>query len=246
MPRSDVTITTADGECPATFCTPEGSGPWPAVVLYPDAGGRRATMEDMAARVAGFGYAVLVPDVYYRAGAWAPFDLNTVFGDEDERKRLFTLMGGVTGANLETDAHAILGFFDARPEVSDTPIGTTGYCMGGRASLIVAGRLGDKVGAAASFHGGRLSADDPDAPIHLADKVKATVYVAGATDDGSFTAEDAEALDKAYTEAGVEHTIETYPGGHGFAVADHTGVYDEACSERHFAAMKDLYSAHLG
>ena len=43
----------------------------------------------MAAKLAGYGYAVLLPDVYYRSGDWAPFDMATVFGDESERNRLF-------------------------------------------------------------------------------------------------------------------------------------------------------------
>ena len=74
---------------PLRLFTPEGPGPWPGVVMYPDAGGVRDTFDQMAARLAGFGYAVLLPDVYYRSGDWAPFDMATVFGDERERKRLF-------------------------------------------------------------------------------------------------------------------------------------------------------------
>ena len=60
------TVTTADGTCPVTLHTPDGTGPWPGVVMYPDAGGVRPTFQEMAARLAGFGYAVLLPDVYYR------------------------------------------------------------------------------------------------------------------------------------------------------------------------------------
>jgi dienelactone hydrolase len=36
---------------------------------------------EMASRLASLGYAVLVPDVYYRSGDWAPFDMAGVFGD---------------------------------------------------------------------------------------------------------------------------------------------------------------------
>ena len=65
-------------------------GPWPGVVMYPDAGGARHTFPTWPTRLAGFGYAVLVPDVYYRDGGWAPFDMSRrVRPIEDERKRLF-------------------------------------------------------------------------------------------------------------------------------------------------------------
>lgn len=70
MPTTTDSITTADGTCRVTVATPEGAGPWPGVVLFPDAGGLRPTMEEMAAKLAGFGYVVLVPDVYYRNPGW--------------------------------------------------------------------------------------------------------------------------------------------------------------------------------
>ncbi len=66
MPRTELTITTPDGECPATLHTPHGEGPWPAVIFFVDAGGTRPVMAEMADHVASLGYAVLLPDVYYR------------------------------------------------------------------------------------------------------------------------------------------------------------------------------------
>src|SRR5882757_8313348 len=52
MPTINDTITTPDGTCPVTFATPDGAGPWPAVVMYPDAGGVRDVFRDMAAQLA--------------------------------------------------------------------------------------------------------------------------------------------------------------------------------------------------
>ena len=76
--------------------------------------------------------------------------------------------------------------------MSGSAIGTTGYCLGGRMSLVAAGGLGRKVAAAASFHGGRLAvAGDPSSPHLAADRITATVYVAGAADDDLFTTEQA-------------------------------------------------------
>ena len=108
--------------------------------------------------------------------------------------------------------------------------------MGGRTSVIVAGRQPDRVAAAGSFHGGGLVTDDPNSPHLLADRMKATVYVAGAENDGGFTAEHAETLDKALTAASVEHMVEFYPAGHGFAVPDNP-PYDKAAADRHWAAL---------
>ncbi len=133
MPRTDVTIPTADGECAATLHTPDGAGPWPAVILFPDAGGVRDTFLGMADRLAGLGYATLLPDVYYRYGGFEPFDMATVFSDPDQRKRLGEMVGSLTNDRIVADAGAFLDFLAGRPEVAGDGVGTTGYCMGGRA-----------------------------------------------------------------------------------------------------------------
>jgi carboxymethylenebutenolidase len=244
MPNITDTVTTADGDCAVHLFTPDGQGPWPGVVIYPDAGGVRDTFDEMAARLAGFGYAVLLPDVYYRLADWAPFDMKTGFSDPEQRKRLMSMIGSLTPEKAAVDAGAFFDYLAGRPEVSGDKFGTTGYCMGGRLSLVVAGRQPDRVAAAASFHGGGLATDSPDSPHLLADKIQAAVYVAGAENDGSFTPEQAEQLDKALTAAGVEHTIETYAGAHGFAVPDNPS-YDTAAAERHWTAMRDFFGANL-
>lgn len=245
MPSTALTIPTPDGDCAATLHTPEGSGPWPAVVLYVDAGGVRATMRAAADRLAGLGYAVLLPDVYHRTPDWQPFDMATVFADPDERARLMGLAKGVTAEMYRSDADALLAALAARPEVRGDRVGTTGYCMGGRASLIVAAHRPDRVAAAASFHGGGIAkADDPDSPHHRAGDLAARVYVAGAVEDGGFTDDDRALLVEALTEAGVEHTVETYPAHHGFAVPDNA-THDAAAEERHWAALEELYGAVL-
>jgi carboxymethylenebutenolidase len=246
MPTITDSITTPDGTCAVTLATPEGDGPWPAVVMYPDAGGRRQVFGEMAERLACHGYAVLVPDVYYRSGEWAPFDMNTAFSDPDERKRVMSMMSSVTPDKMAADAAAFFDYLDSRPEVSGTTFGTTGYCMGGRTSLVVAGRVPDRVAAAMSFHGGGLASDDPGSPHLLADQIQAAVYVGGAENDASFTPEAAETLDKALTAADVEHTIEWYAAAHGFAVSDHRAAYDPDAAERHWKAMESFFGAKLG
>jgi carboxymethylenebutenolidase len=146
---------------------------------------------------------------------------------------------------MAIDAEAFFDYLASRPEVSGDRFGTTGYCMGGRTSVVVAARVPDRVAAAASFHGGGLVTDSEDSPHLRADQIQAAVYVAGAQNDGSFTPEQAEQLEKALTAAGVEHKIETYPAGHGFAVPDNA-PYDAAAADRHWTAMREFFGAHLG
>ncbi len=245
MPRITDTVPTADGSCPVSLHTPDGDGPWPGIVVYPDAGGARPTFRAMADKLADHGYAVLVPDVYYRDGDWAPFSMATVFEDEAERTRLFAMMGKVTPEVMAADAAAFFDYLAGRPEVRGEAFGTTGYCMGGRTSLTVAGLVPERVAAAMSFHGGGLVTDEPNSPHRLADRMRAAVYVGAAKNDRSFTVDDGDTLDKALSAAGIEHSVEFYDAFHGFAVPDN-GPYDEPAARRHWEAMRSFFGAHLG
>ena len=213
--------------------------------MFPDAGGVRDTFHDMADTLAGFGYAVLLPDVYYRHAGWRPFDMKTVFNDEQERKRLFGMIGSYdAGHDVLPTPPRCFDFLAQRPEVRGERFGVCGYCMGGRMSVIVAGRQPDRVAAAGSIHGGGLVTDGADSPHLLADRMTATVYVGAAENDASFTAEQAEILDKALEAAGVPHTIETYHAGHGFAVPDNA-PYDAEAAEQHWLALRRLFDSTL-
>jgi len=242
-----VSVPTPDGTCPAALFTPDGSdgaGAWPAVIMFPDAGSLRPAFHEMGQQLADLGYAAFVPDVYYRHGEYAPFDFATVFGDEAERNRLFGMVRSVTKAMAASDTGAFLDFLAAQPQVAGTKVGTTGYCMGGGLSLTAAAHHPDRIAAAASFHGGRLADDAPDSPHLVADRIAGRVYVAAAENDGSFPPEQADRLEAALKEGGVEHTIETYPAAHGFAVPD-SPTYDAGAAARHWTAMADLYGATL-
>src|SRR5205823_3139688 len=112
-------------------------------------------------------------------------------------------------------------------------IATTGYCMGGRMSLTAAGTYPEKIIAAAAYHPGGVVTDAPDSPHLLAPKIKARVYVGGASEDQSFTDAQRSALDEALTKAGVDHVVEKYPAKHGWVLTD-TPVYDADNAERHW------------
>jgi carboxymethylenebutenolidase len=241
-----VEIETADGTCPAALSLPGGEGPWPGVIMYPDAGGMLATMRQMGERLSSLGYVVLVPDFYYRNGPYEPVDVRTAFANKESAEKIMGMMRGYTADLVVRDAKAFVEYLDSHPEKEAGGIGTTGYCMGGRLSLITAANLGESIAAAASFHGGNLAnADDPDSPHLKANGIKAAVYVAGAIEDQSFTDEQKDLLEKSLTEARVVHTIETYQAHHGFAVPDN-GSYDADAAERHWKATEQFFGSVLG
>jgi carboxymethylenebutenolidase len=82
MPYEQVTVRTRDGNCPCHVFTPAGSGPWPGVISYMDAGGIRPAVLEMAQRLADNGYVVLLPDLFYRYGPYGPFVPREVFAGD--------------------------------------------------------------------------------------------------------------------------------------------------------------------
>ena len=239
-----VNIKTRDGNCPAYVFRPSGKGPWPAVLVFMDGVGIRPAMLELGERLATYGYFVLLPDLFYRAGPYEPMD-HTVFSDPDKRKTLMEkFIGPTTQDKVMSDTRAFIDYIAAQPDVKPGPIATTGYCLGGLMSLTAAGTYPDEIAAAASYHGGRLATDSPTSPHLLAPKMKARVYVAGAIEDQSFTDEQKALLEKALTDAHVDHKIETYPNKHGWVFRD-LPVYDKAGEERHWNSLSELLKAKL-
>jgi carboxymethylenebutenolidase len=242
--KRDIEIQTSDGVGEARLYNTEGGGATHAgVILYMDAFGLRPALDQIAERIAGQGYTVLAPDLFYRNAPYGPFDAKTAFGDEKLRAQLMGLINGTTQEMTKRDGAA---FISALSEAGVSgPIGTVGYCMGGARALNAAATYPDRIKAAASFHGGNLASDADDSPHRLADKIKARVYVGVAGVDNSFPPEQSARLAEALRSGGVDHTIENYVGmAHGWAVADHS-VYNEQGSERHFKRLLTLLEEAL-
>jgi len=246
MPRLEVTIKTRDGNCPASVFTPANKvGPWPAIIFFMDGLGIRPAMWEMGQRLADGGYSVLLPDLYYRQGSYPPKNPAQVLADPKLMGELMKLVGSLDRDKKVSDAGAFIEFLSSRPDVKGNRFGSTGYCMGGNASLTAAGAFPGRFAAVASFHGGNLATNQPDSPHLFVNNITGRVYVAGAIEDGSFPEEQKNRLEKALTEARVDHLVETYPGArHGFAVPD-VPVFDPTAAERHWAAMFKLFGETL-
>jgi carboxymethylenebutenolidase len=238
-------IRTRDGVCPSYLFHPPGSGPWPAVVVFMDGVGIRPAVLEIGERLATHGYLALVPDLFYRSGPYEPMDARAVFSDPALRQLMRDKFSAhINVAKVMSDTDALLAHLAARPDVKPGGIGVTGYCMGGMMALTAAGTYPDRIAATACYHPAGLASAAPDSPHLLAPKIKARVYVAGASEDPSFPDDMKARLKDALTSAGVDHAIETYPARHGWVLRD-TPVYDAAATERHWLTLVALLDATL-
>ena len=246
--EKDVTITTPDGTCDAAFIHP-ATGTHPGVLIWPDAFGLRPTLREMAKRLAADGYSVLIPNPFYRlAKAPLPFGpANFNFGNTEDRAKLTPLMGSVTAPGAaERDAQAYIAFLDSQPQVNKArQIGTQGYCMGG--PLIVrTAAISDRIGAAASFHGGGLVTKEPTSPHLLLAKVRARMYFGVAANDDKGQPDAKDVLRKAMTDARVQGEVELYTtADHGWCMADFANIYDKEDAEKAWQKLLALYKAGL-
>src|SRR5690349_13580935 len=159
MPSTELEIATADGRCPTYACRPEGTGPWPTVIVYMHAFGIRPAMLEIAERIASDGYYVLLPDLFYRVDFDRSQGLRFFIDPEFRQDVMTRVMPSASAANAMRDTDALLAHLDAEPDARSERIGVTGYCMGGRLALYAAGYYGDRVAAAASYHAGGLATD---------------------------------------------------------------------------------------
>ena len=245
MRSATVDIETADGHADAYLTRPDEGDRHPGVLFIMDAFGLRPRIEEMADRIAARGYAVLAPNLFYRAGR-APVLPFPDMSEEGGRAEFFShvrpLMGELTAERIASDGTAYL---DALAEVATEPVAITGYCMGARLGWRIAAAHPERVAALAGFHGARLVTDDADSPHRSAGRLRAEVYFGHADQDPGNTAEQIATLDAAMEDAGVVHRSEVYAGArHGYTMAD-TPVYDEQAAERHFAALFDLLDRTL-
>ena len=240
-----IDIPTRDGTCPACVYTPGGEGRWPAVLMYIDGPGMRPAIQQVAERLAQNGFYVLLPDIFYRAGPYAPIDAGTVFADKAQRDaHIAKYMTPATPERVMSDTASFLAFMDADREAMPGPYGVVGYCMGGRLALIAAGTYPDRFAATASYHGGGLADDKPTSPHLLAPQMRAKVYVAGAIEDAAFDDTQKARLEQALAKAGLDHQVETYPARHGWVPRD-MPAHDPAEAEHHWRTLVPLFDGVL-
>ncbi len=244
MIEKEIAVRTPDGTADGIFFTPEGRGPWPGVLFLTDIGGIRESQNEIARRVAGEGYAVLMPNLFYRTSR--PPVLGMPFNPKDEKftKRLSELASPLTPDAVERDATAYVDFLGSRPGVKNGPMGTFGLCFSGAVALRTAAACPDRMGAAASFHGGRLYTDAPTSPHLLLPRIKARLYFGHAVNDASMPVEAIEKFEIALKSWSGKFESEMYDGAHGWTVRDHP-AYNRAQAERAFSKLKQVLAAAL-
>lgn len=231
--KTMVEIKTPDGSMPAHWMTPDGAGPFPGVIVLMEAFGLVKHIEEVSERLAGEGYAVLAPDLYYRQ---LP-DNKTGY---DELPKAIGLMQKVDDARFIEDMKAAFAFMDKSGKVRPHKIGVTGFCMGGRLTFLTACALPDQVAAAAPFYGGGIH-------NHLAQAggIKAPMLMFFADKDGFIPVEQVKTIDARLKELGKDYRVKRYADAdHGF-FCNHRASYNEAAAQDAWSELKTFFASKL-
>ena len=243
MPSTELSLDGID----AYASYPEGHGPFRAVVLLQDGLGVRPALRQMADRLAGHGYYVVLPNLYWRLGELPPFDPAATFAggpDGEEMKRLLGYLQRTPEDQASEDVGAVLDHLEREDIVAGPRYGLIGYCMGGGLALRAACDHARRIAVAISVHGGRFQVEPGSIPA-ISSRFRCEAYLAVAEQDRRHDAAVTERLNQAFTAAGVPHEIELYPGvAHGFAVPD-LPPYNEAAAERHWERSLAVLARHL-
>ncbi len=244
MIEKEIEIRTADGTADGAMYQPGSDGRWPGVIHFPDIGGVRASHREMAKRLAGQGYVVLLVNVFYRTSRSPVWSFPFKMGEERSMKRFGELVGPLPPEAMERDASAYVDFLAKQDGVSGAAMGVVGYCFTGQMAMRAAAARPERIGGAASFHGGGLYTDAPTSPHTVLPRVKARLYFGHATNDALMPKEAIEKFEKALAAWGGRYESETYDAPHGWTVPD-SAAHRQPQADQAFGKMVNTFGAAL-
>ena len=184
---------------------PEGSGPFPTVVVIQHQGGVSEFIEEMTQKIAAAGFVGAAPDLYHRDGPNCQDDGPT------RRARL-------RDASVIKDVDATVEFLKGHRSVNRGALGIVGFCMGGRVVyLMAAANPNFKAGVA--YYGGNIMAPwgDSPSPFDRTAQIHCPLLGHFGEDDKNPSPEDMRKLEAELTKHGKMHKFYSYPNtGHGF------------------------------
>lgn len=184
---------------------PEGTGPFPAVLIFHSGRGFIDFYRDMPMQIAGHGYLAVACDM---------FGTHVDISSADRAGPAFNELRGTPG-KLRERVNAWFDTVSAMPDVDESRIGAIGFCLGGECVLELA-RSGADAKAVVSFHGLLTTTH----PARSGD-VRARVAAYCARHDPYAPMEHLEAFRAEMEEAGIAYDLMLFgTAEHGFTDPD--------------------------
>lgn len=241
MPSETLQLDTPRGTMPVYLTRPEGSGPFPLVVLYMDSLGIRDALHAHAQRLNDAGYATALPDLFFQVSPEnRPRIERLRAGDEDEFRRMGELVASLDDAAIIADTEQIIAAVG-----EPGPWACVGFCMGAWFALRAAAAFGDQVAAASLLHPSRLVTAEPDSPHRAVGAVDGALYLGLGANDHVTPPETLAPLRDELERHAIANRIEILPeADHGFTMPG-MPAYNEAAAERAWTGTLALLGERL-
>ena len=238
-----IALPSGGGQIAAYLATPNQPGNYPGIVVIQEAFGLVDHICDLARRFANLGYNACAPALYWRRGG--PKNPDNM---DDVRPVMF----GLPDSEAVQDLEAAAAYLRALPGATGK-IGATGFCSGGRHTLLFA-CSSNKVDAAIDCWGGFIHRANPDeetnaarpkAPLDMVGQLHCPLFgVFGEEDQNPPVALEAE-LKKRAQAAGKDVTTKIYKNaGHAF-LADYRPSYREGPANELWNDVQAFFGKHL-
>jgi len=163
-----------------------------------------------------------------------------------DRQRVVAPLAQLTDTMVVADTAALLRFLDAGEPANHGPIGSVGYCMGGRHVMSVAAAFPERFRAAAGLHPTSLISDRPDSPHLLADRLRGEFYCGFAETDPYAPLSMIEELSTLMGRCPVRYHHEIHKGAvHGYALPDRD-IHRKAAANRDWELIFPMFRRQLG
>jgi carboxymethylenebutenolidase len=163
---------------------------------------------------------------------------------EAQEKQL-SAMRRLTDTMAMDDTRTLIEFMDRGEPVLPGPVGTIGYCLGGRLVFCAQGTFPDRVRAGASMHGVNLVREGEDSPHRIAMKGRGELYCGHAELDKFSSPEVIQALNESFTTGPLRYFYELHKGAdHGYALPDRD-VFDKTAANRDWELIFAMFRRQL-
>ena len=233
------------GGSPMRMCVaaPKPEGTYPGVLFYSDIFQLTGPMLRATARLAGYGFVVVAPEIYHRHepnGTVIPFD-------DAGRTRGLEGAANTPVADFDADCRAALDYLAAHPRVAQGKLGAAGFCLGGHLAFRAA--LHADVRAAACFYGtgihnGKLGREPDARSLERAAEIRGELLLVFGTLDPHVPEDGRARIERALREAQVNYSFKLYPAEHAF-MRDEGARYDPEATDAAFADMIQLFRRTL-
>ena len=235
MKNSWETITVDNSPMRLYLSQPEGSGPFPAVLVIQNQDGVGEFTQEMTRKVAQAGYFAIAPELYHREG------------EPKTPERTASIKQYRSDANVINDVDATIGFLRGCANADTGKLGIVGFCMGGRIAFLMAA-ASKSFQAAVDFYGGGVYSKwgDRPAPSELAGNVSCPVQGHFGELDKNPPPDEMRRLDAELTKLGKEHQFFFYENApHGFNRQGWDGYRPEADTAS-WTRTLEFFRKHLG